>query len=295
MAKQKWLRIEGPDSIFSIAQAGQVGWLIGTEQGVWSYGAGACAILSEALRPAAITAVITPLAYPQPPYIFVGAADGIARSADRGETWVSPNMPQRSHVSHLAVSPAFPEDGAAFAATLEDGVLVTTDHGQNWHSWNFGLLDLEVLVLAVSPNFATDETVLAATASGLFRSTNGGRAWRELAVPESAMPLSGLAFLQGVLVSASESDGLSYSNDAGDTWQKRSAFRSGQINALSASADGSLLVVATPTVVAVSADAGATWQRTEGKTPQGIVSVAPLANGAVLAGTQSDGLWRYGD
>jgi photosystem II stability/assembly factor-like uncharacterized protein len=295
MAKLKWQRIDGPNSIFSISQAGQVGWFVGTEQGVWSYGAGACAILSEALRPAAITAAVTPPTYPQLPYIFVGAADGIARSADRGETWVSPNMPQRSHVSQIALSPAFPEDGAAFAATLEDGVLVTTDHGQNWHSWNFGLLDLEVLILAVSPNFSVDETVLAGTASGLFRSTNGGRAWRELAVPESAMPLSGLGFVQGTLVSASESDGLSYSKDGGDTWQKRAAFRSGQINALGVSADGTTLAIATPTVVAVSADAGATWQRAEGKTPPGIVSVAPLANGAVLAGTQQDGLWRYGD
>ena len=150
MAKRKWQRIEGPDSIFSIVPAGQTGWFAGTEQGVWFYQQDSFTILSEALHPAAIATVAVTPAYPALPYIFVGAADGIARSPDQGANWFSPTMPQRSHVSQISLSPAFPEDGVAFAGTLEDGVLVTTDHGQAWHSWNFGLLDLEVLVLAVS-------------------------------------------------------------------------------------------------------------------------------------------------
>lgn len=292
MAKQKWQHVDGPSSIFSIAPAGTAGWLIGTEQGVWSVGE-TCTILCEALRPAAITAVAASPGFPGQPYIIVGAADGLARSTDRGETWFTPGMPQRSHVSQIALSPNFTEDGIGFAATLEDGVLVTTNHGQSWHSWNFGLLDLEVLTVAVSQSFGQDETVIAGTGTGIFRSTNGGRAWRELAIDENAAPLSGVCFSHGVLVAGSENSGLFYSRDFGDTWQKRSTFRSGQISALGVSPDGSLLAVATPTVVAVSSDAGANWTRTEGKTPVGIVSIAPLPNGAILVGTQEEGLWRY--
>lgn len=292
MAKQKWHRIDGPSSIFCIAPAGDAGWLIGSEQGVWQVGE-TCAILSEALRPAAITAVAASPGFPAQPFIIVGAADGLARSTDRGETWFTPAMPQRSHVSQIALSPGFTEDGIGFAATLEDGVLVTTSHGQSWHAWNFGLLDLEVLTLAVSPSFREDETVIAGAGSGIFRSTNGGRAWRELPIGEEAGPLSGLCFSRGALVAGSETAGLFYSKDAGDTWQKRSAFRSGQISALGVSPDGSLLAVATPTVVAVSSDAGASWTRTEGRTPPGIVSIAPLPDGSILAGTQEEGLWKY--
>ncbi len=292
MAKHKWQRIEGPSSIFCITPAGAAGWLIGSEQGVWSVGE-SCAILSESLRPAAITAVAASPSFPAQPYVIVGAADGLARSTDRGETWFTPSMPQRSHISQIALSPDFAEDGTGFAATLEDGVLVTTNHGQSWHTWNFGLLDLEVLTLAVSHHFTQDETVIAGTGTGIFRSTNGGRAWRELTIGEEAAPLSGLCFSQNTLVAASETAGLFYSKDFGDTWHKRSAFRSGQISALGASADGSLLAVATPTVVAVSRDAGVTWTRTEGKTPPGIVSIAPLDDGAILVGTQEEGLWKY--
>ncbi|MCS7060579.1 MAG: hypothetical protein RMN25_05370 [Anaerolineae bacterium] len=296
MAKQKWQRIHGPSSIFSIAPAGAAGWLIGSEQGVWRLdesGAESCFIVSESLRPAAITAVAASPNFPDQPYLIVGAADGLARSTDRGETWFTPAMPQRSHVSQIALSPHFAEDGIGFAATLTDGVLVTTNHGQSWHAWNFGLLDLEVLTLAVSDRFAEDETVIAGAGTGVFRSTNGGRAWRELAIDENAAPLSGVCFSQGVLVAGSENAGLFYSDDFGDTWQKRSAFRSGQISALGTSPDGSVLVVATPTVVAVSKDAGAHWTRTEGKTPTGIVSITALSDGSVLAGTQEEGLWKY--
>lgn len=293
MAKQKWQQLQGPSSIFTVVQAGEAGWFAGTEQGVWRYDSAGWSILSEALRPAAITAVAVSPSYPRQPYIMVGAADGIARSTDAGATWFSPAMPQRSHVAQIVLAPNFADEGIGFAATLEDGVLVTTDHGQNWHSWNFGLLDLEVLALAVSPAFAEDETVLAATASGVFRSTNGGRAWRELAMPEEAMPLSGLVFAQDVLIAGSESAGLFYSKDLGDTWQKRSAFRSGQINALGVSADGKLAALATPSVVATSSDAGMAWLRAEGRTPAGIVSIALLSAEAALCGTQQDGLWRY--
>ncbi len=73
-----------------------------------------------------------------------------------------------------------------FAATIGDGILRTRDRGVSWDAWNFGLLDLEVLALAISPDFANDETLFAATATGIFRSPNAGRAWRELQFPDDA-------------------------------------------------------------------------------------------------------------
>ena len=79
------------------------------------------------------------------------------------------------------------------------------------------------------------------------------------------MPLSGLNFVQGAVIAASESDGVYYSKDVGNTWQKRAAFKSGQVNALGASADGATVAIATPSVVAVSTDAGATGSAPKAK------------------------------
>ena len=74
------------------------------------------------------------------------------------------------------------------AGTLEDGVFSSTDRGGRWGAWNFGLFDLNVLCLALSPTWTRDETVYAGTETGLYRSTNGGRAWRHSGFPSELAP-----------------------------------------------------------------------------------------------------------
>lgn len=296
MSNHTWQQVGSPPVIFALARLGSQGWLVGTNEGLWRYHDGSCEILSEALRAAAITAAAAPPTYPHHNLIMVGSVDGIARSIDGGQTWSSATLSQPSQVSQIVLSPEFESNGIAFAATLEDGVLRTTDYGVRWHSWNFGLLDLETLALAVSPNFAEDETVFAATGTGLFRSINGGRAWRELPFAgegpeaEEALPLSGVAMTRDMVAVATESKGVFYSRDGGDTWFKRNAFRGGQTFTLAASGDGTRLLLATPAAIALSADSGATWQRIA-KPPDNVIAVAIDDNGTVLCGTQEDGLW----
>ena len=84
-------------------------------------------------------------------------------------------------ISALALSPNFARDDAAFAGTLEDGVFLTHDRGKRWEAWNIGLLDRNVLCLAVSPAFERDRSLFAGVESGIFYSSNGGRFWRGLA------------------------------------------------------------------------------------------------------------------
>jgi photosystem II stability/assembly factor-like uncharacterized protein len=293
MAKQRWQRIDSPDTIFSLSRAGQVGWMLGTSEGVWRFVDGKCSILAEALRPAAITATAVSTDFPRHPVALVGAADGIARSVNEGLTWAGATMPQIAQVSQLALSPHFHLDGAAFAATMQDGILCTLDQGMSWQAWNFGLLDMEAIALAVSPEFGHDETVIAATVHGVFRSTNSGRAWRELPALREAVPLVGLVFAGNLLLAGSETQGLLYSPDAGNTWMKRATFKAGQINAVAASADGSNIAVATPSVVAWSNDQGANWQRADGSVPRGIICLGIADDGTLLCGTQEEGFWVY--
>jgi photosystem II stability/assembly factor-like uncharacterized protein len=298
MTNRTWQKVDGPPVIFSLARLGTEGWLVGTNEGLWCYQHGTCTLISEALRAAAITAVAAPPDYPHPNLLLVGSVDGIARSFDGGQTWNSATLTQPSQVSQILLSPSFEFDGIAFAATLEDGVLRTADRGERWHSWNFGLLDLETLSLAVSANYAQDETVFTVTGTGVFRSTNGGRAWRELAfagegpAAEEALPPTGVALTGDTLVVSTESKGVFYSRDNGDTWLKRSAFRSGQTNALSTSHDGSKLLLATPSAIAISTDAGKSWERIA-RPPDSVISIAIDDDGTVLCGTQEDGLWIY--
>lgn len=157
--------------------------------------------------------------------VLVGLAGGILVSRDDGLTWGVAKVPSPPPVvTALVASPNFLIDGVALAATMEDGVLRSSDHGSSWIIWNFGLLDLEVLSLAISPDYGEDETLFAGTQSGLFRSTNGGRAWRECTLPGAFDPVLALAISPAyakdqTLWAGTESGNLFVSVDGGESWE----------------------------------------------------------------------------
>jgi photosystem II stability/assembly factor-like uncharacterized protein len=178
--------------------------------------------LSKALPIASV--VISPV-FADDKTVIAGTSGGILRSGDGGDTWqvVEFSSPP-PFIASLAFSSNYERDGVIFAGTLEDGVFVSRDRGYRWNTWNFGLLDLNILALAVSPAFAEDETVYAAVESGIFRSTNGGRAWREIPFDLDHAPVLSLALSpqfaeDGVLLAGTEQHGLFKSEDGGQTWK----------------------------------------------------------------------------
>ncbi len=210
---------------------------------------------------------------------FAGVAGGVLRSHDHGATWEAIPLPlPPPTVSCLAVSPAYEEDGQVFAGTLEDGVFRSADRGRSWHAWNFGLLDLRCLALAISPRFARDETLFVGTETGLYRSTNEGRAWREVEPLAEAGPVLSLALGAGpdlVIFAGTDAAGLWRSADGGRSWEVLGE------GCLSGAINGVLLGSAYPAqpdilalcddVAWLSRDDGRTWQRVFG---EGISAVA---------------------
>jgi len=84
-------------------------------------------------------------------------------------------------------------------------------------------LDLNIICLTISKTFSEDETLFAGVDSGIFRSTNGGRAWREVDFPIDLAPVLSLALSpnyrnDGTLFAGTESQGLYHSVDNGRNW-----------------------------------------------------------------------------
>lgn len=232
------------------------------------------------------TAVASAVNANQKSTIFLGLAGGLLFSSNGGQTWSMGSLPQPPPVvSCLAISPDFSRDGIILAGTLEDGVLRSSDNGRRWVLWNFGLLDLGVMSLAISPRFSQDETVFAGTESGLFRSTNGGRAWREVEMPCDYDPVMCLALpsefnhekvernsvidqvaegiFRGTIFVGTESQGLFRSMDWGKSWQR---LGSGIIDDTVQMILLSPVFNVSPSLLAVaggrvyfSSDAGLTW------------------------------------
>jgi photosystem II stability/assembly factor-like uncharacterized protein len=194
-----------------------------------SDGGGSWRSAYEALKletPMATTAVAVSPTFSMDATVFCGVSGAILRSADGGQTWIATLLPPPpTPVSDFAVSPNYAVDGVVLAATLEDGIYATCDRGATWAPWSFGLMDLNVLTLAISPAFAADETAFAGTESGVFRSTNGGRAWRETDFPMERAPVLSLAVSpdfahDGTVWAGTEEQGLLRSRDGGTTWEQ---------------------------------------------------------------------------
>ncbi|MCU0513513.1 MAG: hypothetical protein MUE40_13205 [Anaerolineae bacterium] len=190
--------------------------------------------------------------------LFAATRGAVLRSEDDGHTWqvVGLAAPPPPLVSALALSPDFARDGVLLAATAEDGVFVSSDRGQSWLAWNFGLLDTNVYSLALSPGFARDARVLIGTESGIFSSTSGGRSWQETAFPLSAAPvLSVCAAGGGRWYAGTEEHGLFQSVDDGHTWQPRPLPGPlTAINSLHPAATGDLYVLLEDRLLVLRAD-----------------------------------------
>jgi photosystem II stability/assembly factor-like uncharacterized protein len=173
---------------------------------------------------------------------------GIWVSKDGGETWDREWSGPRDYVTDLVVSPRFDVDGTAFSAVRGAGVYVTRDRSESWKRASTGLdylgdwkpaaspnhnIDPPIsraitdVVLAVSPDFAEDSTVLAGSAAGVFRSRNAAIDWQKLRVLEPGQNESTIALAispefhtDRFLIASLKGRGLWASNDGGESFHQ---------------------------------------------------------------------------
>jgi hypothetical protein len=186
---------------------------------------------------------------------------------------------------------------------MSGGVLVSRSGGTRWEAGTFGLLDLDVLALSVSPAFEQDETIFAATSTGMFRSPNGARAWREIPAPVEGFAVQCLAispdfFTDNLLFAGTDGAGMFCSRDRGASWQPLApALRDASINAIVLSpgfAVDRTALIATASDLYVSHDAGERWSHCADAPGALCLAVAPSfpVNGLVLVGLAEGGVLR---
>jgi photosystem II stability/assembly factor-like uncharacterized protein len=235
--------------------------------------------------------------------LFAGAVEGgLLRGVGGGTSWSLAHLGGRqSHCAALALSPEFRRDGIAFAGTMSDGIFQSRTRGESWEARNFGLLDLNVLALAISPGFVQDETLYAATPSGLFRSPNGARAWREVAAPSAEAPVQCMALAApaagpGTLFAGTDGAGVFRSDDRGATWQPSGAtLAEACVNGLALSPDFArdrTVLALTDAELHVSRDAGMHWERCAVASEALCLAVAPTfpGGGPMLIGRARQGV-----
>jgi photosystem II stability/assembly factor-like uncharacterized protein len=188
----------------------------------------------------------------------VSVGNGIYKSTDGGETWTYTGLPTSERVAKIIVSPANSDTvyaavpGALWSDSADRGLYKTTDGGQNWNLiLKGGNLSTGASGIAMDPN---DPNVIFAcmwdfrrkgwtfrsggdgpdkpSASGLFRSADGGATWTEI-TPEANKGFPNKPFGRLAVTIApsnpkrvycfveSTDSALFVSDDGGATWDKR--------------------------------------------------------------------------
>jgi photosystem II stability/assembly factor-like uncharacterized protein len=112
---------------------------------------------------------------------LVTGLDGVLRSTDQGDTWVSANDGLgAAFPSHLALSTGFGQNGTGVLTTEGHGVFETTDSGSSWHR----LSPISAPVtngqcLLIAPDYPADPTLFVGTWAGLYRSSDRGLSWEK--------------------------------------------------------------------------------------------------------------------
>ncbi|NEW69144.1 F510_1955 family glycosylhydrolase [Streptomyces rhizosphaericus] len=171
---------------------------------------------------------------------------GLIKSTDAGRSWRSLSLSGESDFHALDYA-----HGTVYGYDSTGGLLRTSKDGTTWRDG----ATFQALDIAVNPDDA--DLVLATTAEGVARSTDGGKTFAEGKQRVMAF-LSWKA--KNALYGIDTSGRLSRSTDGGATWKKLATVPGGQPQALTA-VDAQRVLAATQSGVYESKDGGKTFTK----------------------------------
>jgi photosystem II stability/assembly factor-like uncharacterized protein len=158
--------------------------------------------------------------------MFASQRGYVLRSEDGGDRWTAAT-PEGLVVADeappdyaaWAFSPGYERDHTVVLGTNRGKVFRSTDGGRRFTK--IGQLDDAVNVLATSPAFGEDDTVIAGTTAGVHLSSDGGSRWRPSGV--EGIEITGLvispAFGDDRTAFAGTAEGLFVTHDGAASWE----------------------------------------------------------------------------
>jgi len=196
--------------------------------------------------------------------VFAAKQSGLFRSTDGGQTWgdayaalkLADPLPTQS----VAVSVV--DDITYVFAALEGRILRSINGSQTWEIASLDSPAPLVTALAVSPDFARDGLVLAATMQdGIFRSADRGVSWTGWNFGLYDPNINALAFVDAQKVVAGTQSGVFVSINAGRSWRDTDfPLESAPVQCVAVSPDQTIYAGTQSDGLFVSRDAGKTWK-----------------------------------
>jgi photosystem II stability/assembly factor-like uncharacterized protein len=178
----------------------------------------------------------------------VSHGDGVYKTTDGGKTWAYLGLVETRHISKIRIHPKNPDIvyvgalGPVFGQSPHRGVYKTTDGGKTWtkilsRPGNDSTGVVELVMDPGDPNtlyaglweaYRRPWTMVSGGAgSGIFKTTDGGRTWKEITrnpgLPKGVIGNIGLSVSTAnpkrvYAVVEADSGGVFRSDDGGDTW-----------------------------------------------------------------------------
>jgi photosystem II stability/assembly factor-like uncharacterized protein len=191
-----------------------------------------------------------------------------------------------------------------FAATAA-GLFCSEDGGQRWSPGGETPLPL-LAVIAPSSRFAENRLLFAGTQTGCYRSTDAGRTWQQTL---SGGRIFAMAVVPGIgsderVFAGTQRDGILRSDDGGRTWTGANpGLLDLTVLALAFSPDAARDLTgfaATTSGLYRTRNGGKSWREVEWPLDEPAVQCVAISptyphDRLILAGTESDGLWRSDD
>lgn len=229
------------------------------------------------------------------PTIFLDGFDGLFRTTDGAETWEEVTTQDSTTIVDIAVSPNYAEDRTVAVASYINGAYRTEDDGSTWTAINDGLTSevpyltqedyyARLTSMAISPDYATDQTMYAGSRGYLFTSTSRGDAWDAtipdgLVVPDDfppdyLIPAFSPDYANDRTMFAGTDTGKMYRSVDGAPMEQVGEVGSEivQMDVSPNYGEDGTLIAATVEGASISSDRGETWETVDG-TPKGMRSV----------------------
>ena len=181
-----------------------------------------------------------------------------------------------------------------FAAS-QNGLQISQNGGDSWRDAYESLRPpqpLPTFSVALSPNFAEDNVVVAGVPGGIVRSTNGGTQWQPSILPEPAPVVSSLLFTaDGTLLAGTVEDGVFRSRNQGKRWVTWNfGLLDMHINCLALAKDETIYA-GTESGVFISRNNGRSWQDIPFAAELApVLAIALVTDKILLVGTETHGL-----
>jgi sugar lactone lactonase YvrE len=191
----------------------------------------------------------------------------VMKSSDGGVNWsVVPGLGNNGTIAAVAFSPGYAQDQSIFVATNQ-GLFRSANQGTSWTS----LYKPSLESMALSPNFAADNTIfIVTTANTVLQSANRGQTWTAVSTPSpltaglTVIAVSPNFDVDQTLFVGTNANGIFGSTNAGASWT--SVTPGLTLPAVSAvafspgfSADRTVIAATEGQGVLVSSSAGSSW------------------------------------